>query len=439
MTFRVRIDQRKDLPITLVQGKKINFRYTFYRSQDTRKDEDVGQDYVAINSDNNQIAFSLCDGVSQSFFGDLAANIIGNELVDWFWLNGENLISNHDQFQQDLIDLSSSLLKKSNELIDNFSLPDGIPSMLSVVLEKKRSSGSESMFVAGYINAVSNYAAFAWIGDCRLRAWEIGKGNLEFNFGKDTFQTKERWSSKKGIIGNLHTKIIRFEKPFRVIAYSDGLSRMDKKLDQGSPSNKTLEKVILENLQLPASDDVSFIEIHVNKDDENLGQNLDVSPQNIKINPDNKSRILSVSWKKVESASSYDIAIKSRAGLNIYSTENIFWEENLDHLPFQPSTIKVRAWINQEVTEWSKEYSLENIINYPTKVDDIIQPENETISQAEIEGQKNKKHKLNKFNLLKQKFHTSFIPPFKARFSTKIKNLLIFFFSHYCLLYYFHF
>jgi len=80
-----RIDQSQPLPLTTIIGERFSYRFAFDRSADSIKANEPGQDYIAIIASDDRIAFVLCDGVSQSFYGDLAARILGDQLVAWLW------------------------------------------------------------------------------------------------------------------------------------------------------------------------------------------------------------------------------------------------------------------------------------------------------------------------------------------------------------------
>lgn len=74
--------------VQVVRGQALAYRFAYARSADTRASGDVGQDYLAVREGPQTLVFALCDGVSQSFYGDLAARYLGDALVAWL---GERL------------------------------------------------------------------------------------------------------------------------------------------------------------------------------------------------------------------------------------------------------------------------------------------------------------------------------------------------------------
>ena len=152
MHSEIRTNQRHKIPIIALIGKKYSFRYGFERSGDSILSDTEGQDYIAINYDDAHMAFALCDGVSQSFFGDIASRLLGNALVEWLWENGGLLDSNRSSFENHLSSFLDQLTDKARQQVQQFQLPAGLALMLPEVLEKKRALGSETTFILSLIH-----------------------------------------------------------------------------------------------------------------------------------------------------------------------------------------------------------------------------------------------------------------------------------------------
>ena len=80
-----RVPQRYDIPPTTLSLGPFRIRYTYFRSSETRAHDEIGQDYLIFKLDPDKLVFCLCDGVSQSFYGDLAARYLGDHIIDWLW------------------------------------------------------------------------------------------------------------------------------------------------------------------------------------------------------------------------------------------------------------------------------------------------------------------------------------------------------------------
>ena len=73
--------QDRELPVSDGGGGGFAWRYAYARAADLIAMDEGGQDYLALRWADGVVAFSLCDGVSLSFYGDLAARRLGHELV----------------------------------------------------------------------------------------------------------------------------------------------------------------------------------------------------------------------------------------------------------------------------------------------------------------------------------------------------------------------
>src|SRR5688500_8353015 len=77
------VAQGRETAVQVVRGRTFSYRYAYARSADSRAANDPGQDYLTFQEEGNSFAFVLCDGVSQSFYGEIAARVLGDGLVAW--------------------------------------------------------------------------------------------------------------------------------------------------------------------------------------------------------------------------------------------------------------------------------------------------------------------------------------------------------------------
>ena len=353
-----RTDQSQRLPLTTIIGERFSYRFAFDRSADSIKANEPGQDYIAIIAADDRIAFVLCDGVSQSFYGDLAARILGDQLVAWLWENGTDHIQNQSLLTAYLSQFLSQLTEFATQQVSQFVFPPEMSSMLQNVLEKKRALGSEATFTSGLIDLSNERCYLSWMGDSRLRIWDKNGEKTHELLGEEAFQTSERWSTRRGMVGKLHSALIPMANVIRLTTYSDGLARLDHHLINGLSSDQTLTKIIEESKLLAGSDDISFLEISFNPHPETI-ISLPKAPSKLEVLTNRDRQRLIVSWSPVKSANQYEVAIQSPRGWQIISTDKPYLERNYKALPWQAHTISVRAWIGEEVSEWSKPIKLQ--------------------------------------------------------------------------------
>lgn len=273
------------------------YRFAYARSADSRSNDDTGQDYLALCKDNGRLAFVVCDGVSQSFFGDLAAEFLGKNLVQYMYKLSTPLVSGESTHQH-LAQYLQEISEIASQEIAAYRYPDEMPGMLQVVLEKKRQMGSESTFVAGIIDLANDWYSLAWMGDSRLRLWSTN-GEITAQLG-DNFHTRERWSSRKGLVGELHIFSGVKSEIKHLMAYSDGLAVLDRAIHADGCSNAALDMLIEEARQQPTSDDTSLFEWWSNIP---YFETSPAKPAGF------QQKELVCEWQPVENASRYEIAL----------------------------------------------------------------------------------------------------------------------------------
>jgi hypothetical protein len=259
----LRVPQERETTTTEVQRERFVYRYAYARSADSKRADLAGQDYLAVREDGRRLAFVLCDGVSQSFFGDVAARVLGDALVDWLW---ERLAGGAGAL--DAAALQTGLLARLRDLgavvsaqVAALVLPETLPRVVRDVLEQKRRLGSETTCAAGALDTTTDGGgrlALAWLGDSRLRLWGP-TGETTAVLG-GAFLTRERWSSRRGPIGDLHVAVRPLAEVKSLASYSDGLATLDQHASLAL-DNAALDALIAAASASPASDDVSFIQI----------------------------------------------------------------------------------------------------------------------------------------------------------------------------------
>jgi len=266
----VRVTQYAETPPYHVEHTGLRWRVGYARSEESRCAEQPGQDYVACRKTSSGMTFALCDGVGASFVGNVAAQLLGDDLVNWMT---HRLPRGFDEAQTRvaLTDHLIRLTRAATERILAERLPADLPPMVRSILREKQAFGSESTFVCGRIDVPGaafprGRLAFAWMGDSRLRLWDV-KSERTPEFGK-TFVTAERWSSRRGPVrGQPHVFVAPLLSPdgrataSRVLAYSDGLVDLDA-LAESLPDAE-LQAVMDASRSRPLNDDMSFIEIQI--------------------------------------------------------------------------------------------------------------------------------------------------------------------------------
>ncbi len=251
--------------------------YVSARARDTLAANAPNQDFVAFRYDSDKIVFAVCDGVSQSFYGDLAARLLGTRLVSWLWacdLDGQSTTS----FLAELNAALRHWTADATARVQAKAIRADLPEMQRVALERKRLNGSESMFVAGLIDRTHDRIVLCWLGDSRLRLWTEQGQPIELpNVG---WETRQRWSSRIGPKnGEAYGCILSLDSAdaadaadlanstgsgraiARITAHTDGVGRYAGSFAQLAPDQ--LDPMIEVLRQGPTSDDVSVLDINL--------------------------------------------------------------------------------------------------------------------------------------------------------------------------------
>lgn len=339
----IQISQERETPVQSVQRARFGYRYAYSRSADSRASGDPGQDSLVVQEDGIRLAFSLCDGVSQSFYGDLAARFLGNALVNWLWEYRKPISS--ETFRTELTAFLNGLVKEASAQVAAHPLPAGLPEMLRQVLEEKRALGSETTFIAGLLDTTVGSLYLTWMGDSRLRLWGP-QGEFTAQLG-DAFHTQERWSTRRGCLGEVHFFHLPLAHFHYLIAYSDGLARLDSMMRRHL-RDQSINAFIEDALRRPESDDISFFECW-------LGGKRPVEkpplPAPTGIRLDMQENVLKLSWRPLASALRYEVLLDNGESLDVFSPRHsceIPKEALRPHL----HSLRVRAW-DDEPGEWS--------------------------------------------------------------------------------------
>ncbi|MGG1574550.1 PP2C family serine/threonine-protein phosphatase [Fictibacillus sp. NRS-1165] len=257
-------DQKKETPVSSVYRDPFSIRYGYARSSETQEADDSGQDFLAFEVKDRTLVFAVCDGVSLSFCGDLAARFLSEKLIRWLGELPADEFNDEAAVKEKLAFYLAKLTEEGTETIRKHRLPASMPPILREVLEEKRTKGSETMFICGRIgmaDEMTNQARvfLASSGDIRLRIWDSSEEVTAK--GEMMPETKKRWSTKDGLIGgDIHTVTGQsLGGVHRIAVYSDGLSVIDglKQL----PTTDQLQILVKKSLQSPLSDDLSFLDI----------------------------------------------------------------------------------------------------------------------------------------------------------------------------------
>jgi hypothetical protein len=262
--------QIEDQDIVSQEFERFRIRYLYYRSSETRMSpkpqETPGQDYLAwmYRKDLDTLGFVVCDGVGSSFCGDIAARYLGGKLLsDLIFEKGPLLekvggaaaMSDYvPRYLRDYV-VDSQVLVNQREI--SADLPDIVRNAL---LKTRDEHGSESVFACGWLSFQEKRTLLhlVWMGDVTIRVFDRDGGLKDLG---GQWSNKNRWSTKSGLKGSCFawSGDVGKLQISRIMLFSDGLMSVADRLPH--LSNGEVQHEVNRLLELPSSDDISFIDI----------------------------------------------------------------------------------------------------------------------------------------------------------------------------------
>lgn len=347
----LKLPQNQRVPVQTKQCASYGYRYAFSPSAESLANGDKGQDALVIREDGRKLVFTLCDGVSQSFFGDLAASFLAENMTDHLW---DTPCVDYKSFQKNIRVLLNELPDEAASLVSSCPLPIDVSPLVRDVLEQKREHGSETTFVTGYFDIDQQRLFLAWMGDSRLRIWGR-QGEITSRLG-NTFHSNERWSTRNGCIGSLHTIEIAWKDFYYLVAYSDGLSLLDRSL-KWHMRNDDIDDAINDALQRPESDDISFFEVWVGPE---APPEQFILPAPQEIRQELLEEYLILHWQPVTGATTYEIRFDNKRMFKCDATCSSLKIPIRDLQGVTSGSIRA---LNQVPGHWSEPFKLELLLD----------------------------------------------------------------------------
>lgn len=261
ITGRTSLPQDRETPLTPLETAVGTALTLYNRSIDSIQADTIGQDYVTFRYGPADLTFAVCDGVGQSFMGDLAARLLGEALIDWLW--DAKKPESPEAFSKSVGAALDELATRTGQKVAEFQLPAGLPGILVQALENQRKYGSESMFVAGRI-ALGNdpWVGLCWLGDSPVAAVDVDGKLVDLG---PKGHTSERWNATTGLKGTIHTWVGTSKNVARVVGFTDGLGL------NHAPTDAELARMVEEWSARPPSDDASLVDVRLAPSPQTVG------------------------------------------------------------------------------------------------------------------------------------------------------------------------
>jgi hypothetical protein len=247
-----------DIRPTTIDQSSYQLFVSYMRSAEALSLNENNQDAFAVWSNDNRFVATIADGVGQSFRGDIAAMAVVQTVSQVLW--------EQDVTHQKIDHIISSELTRLSPKVQDLLCAIDIshhPTMFRDALELRRQLGSESVFAACAVDWHHDIIYLCWLGDCRIKLIDVTGNPIALD--KSLFRTVERWSSKRVLVGDLHSIRMPLHSIRRIAMYSDGLHLLDSELLNEIDVMHLVETSITKSSTLPESDDITLVTCDVTK------------------------------------------------------------------------------------------------------------------------------------------------------------------------------
>lgn len=262
----VSVDQMRATSLSSAPSRRAAIDYLCLPSRERQSKGTVGQDYVVVRHNEEAICFAVCDGVGQSFYGHLAAQFLGDAVVEWLGTLEAAVDERH--LAAGMTDFLTDLSASAQQLVADYALPQDLPKLVLSALERQRAYGSETMFVCGRLQfprvpadpTDAGQIVLCWLGD--VEAQVLDRDGVPINLGAQ-WTSRERWSTSQGLRGaeRVHVWSGDLNRVSQIVVYSDGLASLGHRLWALVGAPQELEQEIEEIQRSPADDDVALLRI----------------------------------------------------------------------------------------------------------------------------------------------------------------------------------
>jgi len=221
-----------------------------YKRSPAFHDDKPGQDYFSMRYNPKNAAIVVADGVSQSFYADIASREVGQALCQYLWE-----LRNSPPAGDNVTVFLNSLHARIDRIVNDKTIPGDLIPVLKEVLSEKQKHGSQTVLGACLLDMLACTARFYLLGNIRITWIDDNKSVVT-----RTYSDKERWSSKCGCKNGSTVRYWDVENLIGFCLQSDGLG---ERFPMHLWTKKNFEKVSQE-MQDINEDDITFVSFQKN-------------------------------------------------------------------------------------------------------------------------------------------------------------------------------
>ena len=252
-------------------------RLLYQRCQESEAQASPCQDYaVAASETSTSLCFCVCDGVSGSYQGDFAARYLATALLDWL-IKARPSATESRVLAASLVDDLAQWAHQGHASLAQVAVAPDTPPLVREVMEETRATyGSEAVFLACRIDLDTPAKReqqllqparifMCWMGNVAAQVFTAPDCAQPFNLAGDD---RQRWSTGRGLCGNVAIHSWQIEDLHRIIVFTDGFARTGEGVWQMTDAD--LQACARELLALPTNDDMTVLDIQWSHEDRSV-------------------------------------------------------------------------------------------------------------------------------------------------------------------------
>ncbi|HSU17515.1 protein phosphatase 2C domain-containing protein [Longimicrobium sp.] len=231
----------------LPDGRALALALGYRRAHEFDRGDHPGQDFAALRAAGRRVVGVVADGVSQSFFGEIAARAVATGLLDFLWSRAGTPPGPRETVAE-LERLAAGALAE----VEAVHIPEHLPEMQRTALARQRAdAGSQTVFAALVYDAETGRARLYQVGDAGVVLFGTGEAGTPVA----PEHPRARWSTHSAEALRLEVRDYRGVQG--AVLRSDGAREFGDL--RGDPSAADAFRARAE--ELAGYDDVSFVAV----------------------------------------------------------------------------------------------------------------------------------------------------------------------------------
>jgi hypothetical protein len=233
----------------LAGGGSVSLALGYRRAAEFEQGDHPGQDFAVVRAGGGRVVAVVADGVSQSFFGDIAARHLANGVAELLWTRAAN-----PPDAAEMLDALRGMAPAAHAEAETVAIAEHAPDLLRAALERQRPEGSQTVFAAAVFDPAAGTARLYQVGDAVVVLFGAGD---DAGTSVPANHPRARWSTRSAAA--LRLEVRDYAGVRGLVLRSDGASTFGDRWGDAADEGAFRERAE----HLAGVDDVSFVAARV--------------------------------------------------------------------------------------------------------------------------------------------------------------------------------